>query len=811
MKYTFSYVCLVLMVIMLPLGAIAQQQQCALWNQDTNQIELPAGNPIGVANVNNTNRAEDLQGRPLSQSGVNCIIGSKDGKQYDPDDLSGQGKDPINLPNFDPCIIPGNPFCGNNNNGNNGGGSGGGGGGSGGGGGGGSGGIGGGTSAAQVAQALSVPQNPVSQSGSGGSLPVTAGAAELWGDEIASGANGERERKLAKYNDTSARLVHKFGAIIMDPRMASNNLPDMSLSDGGGGSTARTKISSTGNRRELSKWLGYTNWKELPKSDKIGVDDEILKTSMAIYQPTERLDLDFLNGKRARDRYLDQAKTLRGVTTLAMGFLDKTLGAGLHDIQQQADASTANHLLKQVGWSLERLASPERAQAFKDTDEKLEACLEYSLARGAPQQQINQTTRKRVEFTCSQSCGQAPSSQNQYRPKSQQTDVSRQGNGTYEYCECCASTADDLNKLAEDERTPVALNNANGRMWSLVERAFYGVSTNSVASNGSMGQVMKDFVETYKLLFGDVVMKKEAAQGGNTEPHLMLVTQASKISIATFTALHKNRCYTDDSPSPMKTLSEKADCNIQDEQKFKIKYGVCPALMSILDRFDQISQGNAGDDLSQEMAEASMGAPITADLLRSFIAKHSIAENKIAKGQERLEAATAIESFCDASAVAGVTRQLALIKKLTSDMMVLNNQISLRDKVMVNQLLEKYFDALRLAQVDEQSKYLANSVATGLSLSKDRAIQASQASAEAAYAADANNSDMKGAFSSLLAGNLITGSGGGGQTSRVKSDVADVFGSSGREIISKAISDIPKNDPIDNGITAPLRGLVGNN
>ena len=58
-----------------------------------------------------------------------------------------------------------------------------------------------------------------------------------------------------------------------------------------------------------------------------------------------------LEDKPARDAYLDSALTTRGIPIMSMGFLDKTVGAGLTAIQQEADKKTIAALLSQISWA----------------------------------------------------------------------------------------------------------------------------------------------------------------------------------------------------------------------------------------------------------------------------------------------------------------------------------------------------------------------------------------------------------------------------------------------------------------------------
>ena len=67
-----------------------------------------------------------------------------------------------------------------------------------------------------------------------------------------------------------------------------------------------------------------------------------------------------------RQDYLDAAKTLRGVTNMAMGFLDKVLGAGLISIHNEMTQSLIQQQLKQINWTMTKIAHPDQAEMFRD-------------------------------------------------------------------------------------------------------------------------------------------------------------------------------------------------------------------------------------------------------------------------------------------------------------------------------------------------------------------------------------------------------------------------------------------------------------
>ncbi len=126
---------------------------------------------------------------------------------------------------------------------------------------------------------------------------------------------------------------------------------------------------------KINDGLGGDNRAPSLESVNLGVDDEIMKTSMAIYQPVHYMNDDFTNSETMRDAYLNRFSSTFGVAKLTLDFLDKTVGSGLTAVQMHADQNTIQNLLKQISWSQARVANPDRDHLYIDTDEKVEACM----------------------------------------------------------------------------------------------------------------------------------------------------------------------------------------------------------------------------------------------------------------------------------------------------------------------------------------------------------------------------------------------------------------------------------------------------
>lgn len=160
-------------------------------------------------------------------------------------------------------------------------------------------------------------------------------------------------------------------------------------------------------------------------------DDEILKTSMTVYQPIERFAGNAAEKKEARDTYPDfllgPGGKLIPVHDLRPGSAIPDLEhSGLHPIQEQADQATIERLLKQIAWRSIRTTNMDRTEFYREMDEKLEACLESALQSTKPDGHAAVRTQLRIPSPCPDSCGQI--------------DQKSSNNAIYQYCGCCEGT-----------------------------------------------------------------------------------------------------------------------------------------------------------------------------------------------------------------------------------------------------------------------------------------------------------------------------------------------------------------------------------
>ncbi|MCB0321993.1 MAG: hypothetical protein KDD69_00420 [Bdellovibrionales bacterium] len=779
-----------LAVLLLPAFAEAQ---CASWNQGTNTIEQPVGTVIGVANLTD-NRAYDLNGTPLTASGITCVIGSQDGLTYDSDDLSGpeeeeeeEGQIPelCGLLPCEPGQTPdGNP--GGNPSGNPGGNPGG---------------------NPNPAAAVSIT-SPGGGGGGGGSVKTGPQlTADSWNEEVAD--DGKRNKRTMMISNNFSQQFEGVHAtpVIIDPRKIENASYNLLPHD--------KAIETGGKRPTLGKVFNIESHTQLPEPNDLGVDDEVVKTAMALYQPYHRMAKDFLEDKNARDDYLDSALTLRGVTVMAMGFLDKTLGAGLIALQEQQDNNVQLHLLKQIGWTTNRMANPDRSAVFRDVDEKLEHCLEHAIAKehakASMPLQNNEGTRKYVWYEgCSPECGDAPPASPKYRPEKRNSGTggggggagkARAGNGSYAYCVCCAETAETLNAISDKggRAKAVSVDNADAKsFYTLAERAFYGVNEKSDSAQDKL-------LQTFKTFYGDITVEPKASSsyGGSAPKNMSVRYQIPKASPQKLVALYKNRCQHSEQIDAM-ILTHPAPspgCDLNEVSDFDVKYGVCPALGQIFEQWENIVRGSPPSDFEKLWSEGSMGHPLDGNDIREFLSLHGDPQKSIPRDKINLVLLRVLESFCRSSAVAALTRVHSTNKAYFLDQIALSQKLTPQEKGQLSMLVDRFSHYLALAEADVSSKFLAEATMAGMSIEFDRwktaHLGASTQSAVAMAARSSNNSNTSsflGGVTSLAS--IGGGAGGGGAVSRTVATFRENFGDTAAEQIAVVERQRAQLDPV---------------
>ncbi|MDX1402585.1 MAG: hypothetical protein R3245_11740, partial [Kiloniellales bacterium] len=360
----------------------------------------------------------------------------------------------------------------------------------------------------------------------------------------------------------------------------------------------------------------------------IAVDDEIYKTTMAMYQPLRWMERDFAESKIARDDHLGLFETVQGVATLTLSYLDKTVAAGLASLQQRADMNTNNHLLKQIAWSTRRISEPQREHAYIDTDEKVEACLQELAAtsfvmdeEGAKggDEYTGERSDERVRFSakaggknaksggkqeiidaCKPYCGEYEDSQGEKGGEK------NGGGGAYAFCICCAerSTAFNLGmiKAKSGKKAEGEEQEEKGDYFSLVDRLFYGKNEPSYQLGGDPNaseaklKYMKKVVDYFRLFYGDIevgrVDQENWIQLGQDYITPWPSSQTSQRAPKNPTIGYRFRP-PGSSVAQRVNLFRHAECAQEDEflacpiTGIKIKYGICPALKTIIECLHQ--------------------------------------------------------------------------------------------------------------------------------------------------------------------------------------------------------------------------------
>lgn len=460
------------------------------------------------------------------------------------------------------------------------------------------------------------------------------------------------------------------------------------------------------------------DYQEVPKPKEIGVDSEILKTSMAIFQPIHRMQMDFLEDEFMRDRYLDSALTVRGIAIMTMGMLDKTVGAGLTAVQQQADQNNIQMLLKQISWTSKKMSDYDHAQVYRDTDEKVESCMEIALAgtSKAAKKQVDGKTLERVTFSCSETCGPPPEQRkkNDYRTQNGK----KSGNGSYAYCVCCAEAETALNQLSEKGRQAEGLKGVEDpkKVYTLAERAWFGVGEN----DGADGVLTKN-MKAFKAIYGDVVVTTEGAKGqasNGQEPHIAYLYQLPQAGIPELVGMFKDKC--NYNPDLDNSIGNQGICKDL-AQDFKVEFGVCPALFEIFKNWKSIISGQGStQDIGKAWAEASMGHPLDGRIIKEFLAINGDPVTELPPGEEKATLSRVIDAYCEASAISALVRLHSRFASMTEDHLLLNRTLNTSEKQQLQTLVNRFGSYLALAEADTNSKYKAEASLAGVSIQFDR-------------------------------------------------------------------------------------------
>ena len=470
------------------------------------------------------------------------------------------------------------------------------------------------------------------------------------------------------------------------------------------------------------------------------------------------------------------------------------------------------HLLKQISYTTTALANKEREQLYRDVDEKLEKCLEMALSskKGGKESlkkiDVSSGTLGHVWYDCSEECGEPPKSNRKYRGETARTkNDSEIGNGSYNYCVCCAESSKNLNALSkEGKRDPIHLSGQKKKeLWTLAERAFLGTKT---SIEGPLADSLKDTVKSFKMLYGDIVLKEETGDKG--EPVFSYVYQMPAINPEKLIALYKNRCYYPPDPnSREKDLHKHGNCNIEDEKLFNVKMGICPALMLLASKWDV--HINSVDKIPVEQwVEASSGMAITGEDMYNWIHLGGDKARNIPLGTVGGLQMRVIESWCNASAVVMANNTHRRFSSFVNDHITLNQNLTQQEKARLLDLTSRYTQAFLSAEADFSSRYRVMNAMQKLRTYTDRKTIAQMGDNAAAIANNTMDRQVA-ANMTTFQGSLTApeAAGGGGGPTRRKLDFSDVLPSSlDREI--ERVNSIRDANPLSE---QAFRNLTGYN
>lgn len=158
------------------------------------------------------------------------------------------------------------------------------------------------------------------------------------------------------------------------------------------------------NRPNLDEVFDMKSTTETPKADSLNVDDEVLKTAMAVYKGPRRMRSDVYN-KPTRDYYIKPCRDYYRHAVLnhrtMPGFQDKTLGAALRAFDEKIAASSSNGIIRQINWTNTKLSRTNSDQ--QALDEEVEACLLKQLSHttssrsNSDQRSVGATIDEKIE------------------------------------------------------------------------------------------------------------------------------------------------------------------------------------------------------------------------------------------------------------------------------------------------------------------------------------------------------------------------------------------------------------------------------
>lgn len=464
---------------------------------------------------------------------------------------------------------------------------------------------------------------------------------------------------------------------------------------------------------------------EIPQPDprsqvqSVSTDDEITRATMAVYQPLRKIKLGVAENEKKRDDYLDLFKTIRGVATLTLSYLDKTVAAGLATTEAQVNQETHSLLLKQISWTNSRIANPHRSQLYVDADEKMQACLNTPNANSGPV--MTQGRFSDLDpSNCATECGTLPTDENL----------------RYGWCVCCV-------QQAAHATISSGVEGINGSQpptkWSLVDRYFHGVKAIQT-TNGSQ-EIIK-FATFIKEMYGDIVVDKNGY-------HFIWpkFTVSDKIR-----ALRDGcMCTTNCVPTVAGQKSNGQACSPPHKPNYQsitcpftgmaTSFGIKEGMVHVL-RMKDAPWDTFTDHEKRAWIEASAGTLVTPAIKKSALMLQDGTEEPLECSEDpegRLS--RWLQNFADASAASAFEKLHKRTKVLLANHDVLNLRMTPNDRRMFWTLIERVDRTIDMAKADTASDRAAVQAITEATIARDRRKQADMAAAVAANVASQNMSE----------------------------------------------------------------------
>ena len=403
----------------------------------------------------------------------------------------------------------------------------------------------------------------------------------------------------------------------------------------------------------------------------LSVDDELQKTGYAYFQSAPNIEQDFENDALANTRYLSLFQTMRGISSLTLSYLDKTVAAGLAQVQQQADMDATKVLLKQIAWTTAKLANPDRELLFTEADEKFQACMAGYGRLGSSTSSSGSTTTtttavyneallpahlKHVDIAdCTGNLTGTVGSTEQSAYAGIQC-KQLFSPGTYHFCACCAEKSAKVSKSNVDTELVETTGTGVKQMlaYSTVERVMVGLTqpTNEeIVSNiqnrkiTEPGTKIRNFAKAFRSVYGDYIRTRRNPETGVPTDVTRTKYVAPLLSLPQWVDLFRNyrslkkiqdaanplSCATDGSAQGSCLLHE-----IYDKTKYpdlqnmtrglmydpitqsSFAYGICPSMKMLL--CCHLEQKRPSDAVYDQLwTEANYGGGITAEDLRNII------------------------------------------------------------------------------------------------------------------------------------------------------------------------------------------------